>query len=120
MINLPDILPSAIYFNDSATASMMRSSGESIPNIIGEILYDCIAYSDRFDGECFVMPVLYSMAPKIAKAQQLANRDGNTLIIYETFRPYALERMPTSPDRYLQKPMQDSPNSIAQDFHPER
>lgn len=92
MINLPDILPSIIYFNDNATASMLRSSGEKIPNITGEVLYESFTYTGRYEMEQYIMPVLYSMAPKIAKAQLLAREDGNTLIIYETYRPYEVQR----------------------------
>lgn len=92
MINLPDIIPSIIYSNDNATASMMRSSGEPIPNVTDEILYECFSYSDRFDKEQYTMPILYSMASKIAKAQLLAKQEGNTLIIYETYRPYEVQR----------------------------
>lgn len=92
MINLPDVVPSIIYFNDSATSSMMQSSGEAIPNVTGEILYECSTYSYRLDKEEYVMPILYSMAPKIAKAQLLAKQEGNTLIVYETYRPYEVQQ----------------------------
>lgn len=39
------------------------------------------------------MPVLYSMSKKIYAAQQAALADGNTLVIYEGYRPYSVQKM---------------------------
>jgi D-alanyl-D-alanine dipeptidase len=39
----------------------------------------------------FVMPILYSMAKKIHKAQQSALKNGDSLKIYETYRPYEVQ-----------------------------
>ncbi|MCL2373629.1 MAG: hypothetical protein FWC65_00100 [Treponema sp.] len=87
MINLPDILPSIVYNITNSTHSLFRSSGRYIPNITGRALYRSRDFNARLGREKYIAPVLFGMAPKIAAAQQAALADGNTLIIYEAFRP---------------------------------
>jgi len=93
MINLPDIAPSIIYDNTNAYNSAFLSSGESIPGITGTRLY---SFSDRPDGKIFntrlnryefIVPVLYSTANRIVQAQSSALENGESIIIYEAFRP---------------------------------
>ena len=90
-INLPDVIPSIVYYNSNADASKIMTSKKSVPNITGQKLYDVFKFNDRIDREVYITPVLYAMAPKISAAQQAALADGNTLIIYEGFRPYAVQ-----------------------------
>lgn len=92
LINLPDVIPSIIYDNSNAYSSKMKSSGREIPNITEQALYQTYMYNERFDEEMYVMPVLYAMASKISAAQQAALAEGNTLIIYEAFRPYDVQQ----------------------------
>jgi D-alanyl-D-alanine dipeptidase len=66
---------------------LLRSSGIDIPNITGRALYNGKDFNNRLGREEFIIPVLYGMASKIFTAQQAALADGNTLIIYEAFRP---------------------------------
>ena len=89
LVNLPDIIPSIIYDNTNTYHSLFRSSGIDIPNITGKALYDGKDYNARLGREEFISPVMYAMAGKIFAAQQAALYDGNTLIIYESFRPAA-------------------------------
>lgn len=86
-INLPDVLPSAIYDNPNAYGSIFRSSDTDIPGITGEVLYEAHGMNNRLDTEEFVMPIIYSTAQKIAQAQQAALENNETLVIMETFRP---------------------------------
>ncbi len=92
MINLPDVLPSAVYKNTNASASALQASLTAIPNITGEQLYEAYGYNERLGREEFVMPVLYGAAIKIAQAQELALAEGNTLVICELYRPYEVQR----------------------------
>lgn len=87
-VNLPDIIPSIVYNNTNTYSSVYVTSGFDIPNITGEKLYDAKSFNERLGKEEYIMPVHYSMASKISKAQQSALKDGNTLVIYEAFRPY--------------------------------
>ncbi|MEA4833269.1 MAG: M15 family metallopeptidase [Oscillospiraceae bacterium] len=95
-INLPDIIPSIIYNIDNASASEMKSSGKDIPNITGKKLYDAYSYNQRLGREEYIVPVLYPMALKICAAQQAALAEGNTIIIYEGFRPYDVQQLVVS------------------------
>ena len=91
-INLPDVIPSIVYNITNSKSSQMVSSDTDIPNVTNEKLYDVYKYSSRFMEEEYVVPVLYSMAKKIAMAQQYARLENNTLVIYEAFRPYEVQR----------------------------
>lgn len=88
LINLPDVIPSIVYKDSNAEASLFRSSGRDIPGITGEKLYNAKSYNARFGYETYNMAVLYGMAKKLADAQTQALADGYTLVLYEGFRPY--------------------------------
>ena len=93
LINLPDVIPSIIYNHTNSYASIMHSSGIDIPNITNQALYQTQAYNNRFNQDEFIVPILYATSKKICKAQQAALADGNTLIIYEAFRPYEIQQI---------------------------
>ncbi|ONI39982.1 hypothetical protein AN639_01490 [Candidatus Epulonipiscium fishelsonii] len=93
MINLPDIVPSIIYNVTNSYGSLFRSSGKEIPNVTGLGFYQGIYYNERLGKNEFILPVLYPMAQKIYNAQQLALKQGDTLIIYEGYRPYDLQNL---------------------------
>ena len=88
MINLPDIIPSIVYDDTNSYSSLFKSSEIDIPNVTGEQLYNNKVYNNRLSKNEYMMPVMYEMALKIMKAQELALEDGYSLKIYETYRPY--------------------------------
>lgn len=92
MVNLPDVIPSIIYENTNASQSRVHSSGKSVPGITGEALYHARAYDERLGREEFIMPVMYSMAGKVCAAQQAALAQGDSLKIYEAYRPDGAQR----------------------------
>lgn len=91
-INLPDVLPSIVYKNANAYASLLRVGELEIPNITGQKLYDTHVYNPRLGEDSFIMPIKYETAKRLSIAQNQARQAGDTLIIYETFRPYAVQR----------------------------
>jgi len=91
-INLPDVIPSIVYNITNAYSSLKRSAGFDIPNVTSLALYDARAYNPRLDSNEFIVPMLYSTACKIYNVQQTALADGNTLVIYEAFRPRATQQ----------------------------
>jgi D-alanyl-D-alanine dipeptidase len=91
-INLPDVVPSLAFNITNAYSSMKRSSGYEIPNITGYALYDAQAFNHRLNRYEFIVPVLYATSKRIFEAQQAALADGNTIIIYEAFRPHAAQQ----------------------------
>lgn len=110
MVNLPDLIPSMIYKNSNAEASLMKNLGMDLDGITGRQLYQSKAYNERLERDEFIMPVQYHMAKKIMQAQQLAKARGLTVILYEGFRPHdtqmavadALQQMAkTNPDTKL-------------------
>ncbi|MFI3249822.1 MAG: M15 family metallopeptidase [Eubacteriales bacterium] len=93
LLNLPDVLPSIIYQNTNSTQAVFTSSYLPIPNISVEQLYKAMAYNERLGREEYMMPVLYGTAKKIAIAQKSAKNEGNSLILYEAYRPYEVQVM---------------------------
>lgn len=87
LINLPDVVPSIVYNATNAYSSAFISSGTDIPNITGKALYHGKADNPRLGYEEFMMPVLYSMAKNVCRAQQNALAEGNTLVLYEGYCP---------------------------------
>lgn len=92
LINLPDVIPSIAYDSSNTYASKFVSSGIDIPGITGQTLYEGKAFNERFGKEEFIVPVLYSMSKKIHLAQQEALAHGDTLVIYEGYRPYSVQK----------------------------
>lgn len=87
LINLPDVVPSIIYDHTNSYDSKFKSSYVDIPELTGKALYEMIDYNERLDEETYIMPILYQTAIKVHDAQQLALENGESLIVYETFRP---------------------------------
>lgn len=91
LINLPDIVPSIVYDATNTYRSIIRSSGVALPGITGTGLYPGKQENERLGESQFIMPVLYPMAKKIFIAQQMALKNGETLVIYEAYRPYDVQ-----------------------------
>jgi D-alanyl-D-alanine dipeptidase len=92
MINLPDLIPSITYLDSNSEASLFRSSGVDLPNITGQRLYQAKGYNEKLAAEEYYMPVLFPMAARIAQAQTAALAQGESLIIYESFRPADVQK----------------------------
>lgn len=91
-INLPDVVPSIVYDNTNSYESQFTSSGYSIPNLTNQVLYDASDYNERLEEETFIMPILYATAKKVNEAQQRAQANGESLKMYETYRPYQTQQ----------------------------
>ena len=87
LINLPDVVPSIVYNATNAYSSVFVSSGKAIPNITGKALYYGKEHNARLGYREFMMPVLYAMAKNVCQAQQNALAEGNTIVLYEGYRP---------------------------------
>ena len=91
LINLPDIVPSIVYDATNTYASIIRSSGKALPGITGKGLYPGKQKNDRLGEKQFIMPVLYPMAKKVYAAQAMALENGETLVLYEAYRPFEVQ-----------------------------
>ena len=88
MVNLPDVLPSMVYNATNTYDSQFRACGQSLEGITGQALYGAgKTYNPRLGEDEFLMPVLYSMAVRLCAAQRAALAEGNTLVLYEAYRP---------------------------------
>lgn len=92
MINLPDVIPSIVYRAINATGAQYQSAGYPLPGVTGEQLYPGAVDNPRLGREEFLMPALYATAKRLCQAQQAALQEGNTIILYEAFRPYSVQK----------------------------
>ncbi len=91
LVNLPDVIPSIVYDDTNSYRSIFRSNGEKLEGVTNEQLYNAESYNERLQRHEFLMPVLYNMAKKIAKVQNKALKNNESLVIYEAFRPYEVQ-----------------------------
>ncbi|MCH4889967.1 hypothetical protein EZV73_20475 [Acidaminobacter sp. JC074] len=87
MINLPDVMPSIVYDITNSYKSLLKSDEFMIPDVTNKKLYQARYFNERFDESLYTVPVLYETAKKIDRIQKKAIQEGNTLVIYEAFRP---------------------------------
>lgn len=87
LINLPDLIPSIVYRDSNSKASLFRSSSVALPGITGRRLYQVRGFNDKLQAREYFMPVRYSVAQRIQKAQTAALKHDQSLVIYEAFRP---------------------------------
>ena len=87
-INLPDIIQSIDYNITNADSSMFRTFGNSISGITGQQLYSARSYNPRLGHTEYIVPILYATAHRLMTAQNAALADGNTIVLYEAFRPF--------------------------------
>ena len=87
-INLPDVIPSLVFNITNATSSVKRSGYYEIPGVTGEALYSAFRFNHRFGRHMYIVPALYSTAKRLSLVQQMALENGETLVIYEVFRPH--------------------------------
>ena len=88
-INLPDIVPDAIYEITNANASIFKSADEVIPGITGANLYGYSkAYNEKIGKTTYYAPLLYPVAKEFQNAYHTARSRGFNLKVYDSYRPY--------------------------------
>ena len=92
MINLPDVIPSIVYDNTNSYSSLLSSKGYDIDGLTGTALYNSKFFNERLGEEQYVLPVLYSTAKKLKNVQEQMLADGNSLKIYESYRPFETQQ----------------------------
>ena len=85
MINLPDIIPSALYNITNAKASIYKTRGNNLSGVTG---YDI--YGTGWNSG--MAPIRIETAKKIQKAETTALKYGNRIKIYDSFRPWTVQR----------------------------
>lgn len=92
LVNLPDVIPSIVYDNTNSYSSLLSSRGYSIDGLTGTALYQSKYYNERLQEDQYVVPVLYGTAKKLKSVQEQMLKDGNSLKIYESYRPFATQQ----------------------------
>ena len=96
-INLPDVIPSLVFRNTNASGSIKISGNYEIPGVTGVSLYRARSGNERFrlgqDEQMYIVPALYATAIRLFHVQQTALENGDTLVIYEVFRPHATQQL---------------------------
>ena len=92
MVNLPDVVPSVVYNATNSYDSMYMSMGHELEGVTHQSLYTGKTMNERLGYEEYMMPALYATAKKIAAAQAAALAEGNTLVIYEAYRPMEVQK----------------------------
>ena len=85
MINLPDVIPSALYNITNASSSLFISRGHNLSGVTGKDIYGTDWHSN-------MAPIRIETAKKIQKAQNAALAHGNKIKIYDSFRPWTVQR----------------------------
>jgi len=91
-INLPDVIPSIVYNISNADRSLLSSVGYGINDVSGYSLHQAHAYNQRLERYEFFVPVQYMTALRLHQVQQAALAQGDTIIMYEAFRPLQVQR----------------------------
>ena len=115
MVNLPDIIPSIIYKNSNAEASLMRNLGMEIEGVTGQLLYESKVYNEKLGRKEFIIPVQYHTAEKIMEAQKIAKDQNLSIILYEGFRPYSSKTAVASAMRVMAGKNPDTKASLQKD-----
>ncbi len=96
-INLPDIVPDAIYEITNANSSIFKSADVNIPNVTGKNLYGFKkAYNEKISKTTYYAPLLYPVAKEFQKAYNNAVNKGYNLKVYDSYRPYSVTTMVNS------------------------
>ena len=112
-VNLPDVLPSIAYNLTNASGSIFTAAdGTEIPSVTGSQFYAGKQFSVRLDRKEYIVPCMYTLAQRLASVQKEAMSNGETLVIYEAFRPAAVQ----SAVRDGLRSLIDSDNTISADM----
>ena len=91
-VNLPDVLPSIAYNLTNASGSIFSAAdGTELPGVTGSQLYAGKRFNVRLDRKEYTVPCMYPLAQRLAKVQKAAMSNGETLVIYEAFRPATVQ-----------------------------
>jgi len=111
-INLPDVIPSIVYNISNAVSSEFRSSGFDLPGITQNNLYSAYSFNERLGRGEFIVPGSYALARALFAVQQIALSNGETLIVYEVFRPMETQRAVASALNRLMNRSDDLYNDV--------
>ena len=87
-INLPDVIPDAIYEITNANKSIFKSADKNISGVTGKNLYGFSKkYNEKIGKTTYYAPLLYPVAKQFQKAYNKAVKEGYNLKVYDSYRP---------------------------------
>ena len=88
LINLSDIMQKeVIYSISNAKSALYNINGNNIPEVTGMILYPEMNNSTKIK-----VPLMYRTAEKLFRAENDFLKQGLTIKIYDTYRPYTITK----------------------------
>lgn len=101
-INLPDVVPDAIYEISNANKAISKSAGKSIPGVTGKNLYGFTKkYNEKIGKTTYYAPLLYPVAKQFQKAYNKAVKEGYNLKVYDSYRPRSVTQYTNTKFREL-------------------
>lgn len=95
LVNLPDIIPSAIYDIQYAYSTPSKSGGHAIAGLTGSVLpgYDSEKqFDDYLDESIHPVPAAYGLAVKLVSVQANLRDKGYRLVVWDCYRPRQASR----------------------------
>ena len=83
-INLKEYIPEMEYNITNLSGSIYKAVGHDLPNVTGKRLY-----SNKFAN---FVPALYNFAKKLKTAAANARNNGDTLVVYDAYRPSSVSK----------------------------
>lgn len=88
LINLLDVMQKeVIYSITNASSALYNINGSNIPEVTGEVLYPNMTNTDALK-----VPLMYRTAEKLYKAESDFLKQGLTIKIYDSYRPYKVTK----------------------------
>lgn len=88
LIDVQDIMQKeVIYSISNATSALYNIHGNEIPNVTGTVLYPQMMKNNKI-----IVPLMYRTAEKLYKAENNFLKQGLTIKIYDTYRPYTVTK----------------------------
>lgn len=91
LVNMPDLLPNAIYDIQYAYSAPSRSNGNDIPGLTGQVLegYSPKSENPYLAEEQYVVPCAYGTAMKLVEADKtLWDEHNYRIVFWDIYRPY--------------------------------
>lgn len=88
LINVKDIMQKEVLYSiTNAKSALYKIHGNNIPNVTGMVLYRGMPTDDEV-----VVPLMYKTAEKLYMAENDFLKEGLTIKIYDTYRPYSVTK----------------------------
>lgn len=95
LMNLPDVMPDAVYDIVYSYAATSNCAGNAIPGVTGERIpgyAEGMRESAYWGASRYVVPCAYRTALKLRAASSVLQESGYRLLVYDAYRPMTAQR----------------------------